>query len=113
MAGDFDPVQAKAWVPKYFAAIPRGKPVTRPVVAAGDAAPPSVASSYEDRVQVARLYLQWPTVGETSDDQDALDVLVRPLLSGPRPARLTKALVYDSEAAASVGAYQDSNENVG
>ena len=30
IVGDFDPAQAKAWVAKYFADIPRGKPVTRP-----------------------------------------------------------------------------------
>ena len=67
---------------------------------------------YEDRIQVSRLYLQWPTIGEKSDDQFALDVLGS-ILAGPRTARLTKALVYDQQAAASVSAYQSSNEDVG
>ena len=58
---------------------------------------------YEDRVQVPRLYIQWPTVGEKSDDRFALDVLGA-ILTGPRTARLTKALVYDQQAAASVSA---------
>jgi zinc protease len=66
----------------------------------------------EDRVQVPRLYVQWPTVGEKSDDQYALDVLGA-ILTGPRTARLTKALVYDQEAAANVSARQGSNEDVG
>jgi zinc protease len=35
------------------------------------------------------------------------------ILSGSRTARLTKALVYDSQAAANVGAFQRSNEDVG
>jgi len=35
------------------------------------------------------------------------------VLSGPRTARLTKALVYDQQTAASVSAFQDSNENAG
>ena len=35
------------------------------------------------------------------------------ILEGPRTARLTKALVYDKQAAASVAAYQNSNEDVG
>ena len=30
---------------------------------------------FEDRVQVPRLYVQWPTVGEKHDDRFALDVL--------------------------------------
>ena len=67
---------------------------------------------YEDHVQVPRLYVQWPTVGEKSDDQYALDVLGA-ILTGPRTARLTKALVYDQQAAAGVSAGQGSNEDVG
>jgi len=58
------------------------------------------------------LYVQWPTIGEKNDDEYALDVLAG-ILSGPRTARLTKALVYDQQAAASVSASQSSNEDVG
>jgi zinc protease len=111
IAGDFDAAQVKAWVTKYFADIPRGKQVTRPTVA------PAVLAGeqrlvYEDRVQVPRLNVQWPTVGEKNDDQYALAVLGA-ILTGPRTARLTKALVYDQQAAASVSAYQGSREDVG
>jgi zinc protease len=66
----------------------------------------------EDRVQVPRLYIGWPTVGEKNDDRFALSVLGA-ILSGPRTARLTKALVYDEQAAASVSAGQNTNEDVG
>ncbi len=111
VVGDFDPVQTKAWVAKYFGDIPRGKPVIRPVVSPVTL-PVERRLCYEDRVQVARLYIEWPTVGEKSDDQYALDVLGS-ILAGPRTARLTRALVYESQAAASVNAYQDSNEDVG
>ncbi len=111
IVGDFDPVQAKAWVQKYFGDIPRGKPITRPTVA-----PVALDTErrlvYEDRVQLPRLYVQWPTVGEVHDDRFALDVL-GVVLSGPRTARLTKALVYDKQTAASVSAGQSTNEDVG
>jgi zinc protease len=111
IAGDFDASQVKAWVTKYFAGVPRGKPVVRPAVA-----PVTLTAEqrlvYEDRVQVPRLYIQWPTVGEKNDDQYALSVLGA-ILAGPRTARLTKALVYDQQAAASVSAYQGSKEDVG
>ena len=111
IVGDFDPVQAKAWVTKYFGDIPRGKPITRPKVA-----PVVLADEkrlvYEDRVQVPRLYVQWPTVGETHDDRFALDVLGT-ILTGARTARITKALVYDEQAAASASAGQSTNEDVG
>ena len=97
---------------KYFGGLPRGQRRSRgPKVA-----PVTLADEkrlvYEDRVQVPRLYVQWPTVGEKSDDEYALDVLGA-ILTGPRTARLTKALVYDQQAAANVSARQGSNEDVG
>jgi zinc protease len=111
IVGDFDPAQAKALVAKYFGDIPQGKPITRP-----KAGPVTLASAqrlvFEDRVQVPRLYMQWPTVGEKNDDRFALSVLGA-ILSGPRTARLTKALVFDEQAAASVNAGQNTSEDVG
>ncbi len=111
IVGDFDPVQAKAWVAKYFGEIPRGKPIVRP----GDR-PVRLAAAkrlvLEDRVQVPRLFIEWPTVGTKHPDQYALDVLGA-ILAGPRTARLTRTLVYDRQLAASVSAGQDSNEDVG
>lgn len=111
IVGDFDPAQARAWVAKYFGDIPRGNPVVRPVVEPATL-PAERRFYYEDRVQLSRLYLEWPTIGEKNDDHYALDVLGA-ILAGPRTARLTKALVYDQQAAASVSAYQGSNEDVG
>jgi zinc protease len=111
IVGDIDPVQTKALVTKYFGDIPRGNPIQRPSVS-----PVTLPSAkrlvMEDRVQVPRLYIQWPSVGEKNDDRFALSVLGA-ILSGPRTARLTKALVYDEQAAASVNAGQSTNEDVG
>jgi zinc protease len=111
IVGDFDAVQAKAWVTRYFGDIPRGSAIKRPEVA-----PVTLSAGQrlvmEDRVQVPRLYLQWPTIGEKNDDKYALSVLGS-ILSGPRTARLTKALVFDEQAAASVSAGQNTSEDVG
>jgi zinc protease len=111
LAGDFDPAQAKTWIEKYFAAIPKGKPITRPTIA------PAVLSAekrlvFEDNVPVPRLYMQWPTIGVKHEDDYALSVL-GPVLAGARTARLTKALVYDKPLAATIGAFQGSSEDVG
>jgi zinc protease len=111
IVGDIDPKQTRAWVAKYFADIPRGKPITRPNVA------PSPLSNekrltFEDRVQIPRLFIEWPSVNMHSDDQPALDLLTD-ILAGSRIARLTKALVYDAQSAASVNAFQNPSENVG
>jgi zinc protease len=111
IVGDFDPAQAKQWVARYFGDLPRGAPITRPAV------PPVTMPSeqrlvFEDRVQVPRVYLAWPGAGDDSDDTPALDFLAQ-ILSGPRTARLTKALVYDQQSAAGVSAFNDTNEGFG
>ncbi len=111
IAGDFDPAKAKAWVARYFGGLPRGPAITRPIVP-----PVTLATAKrlveEDRVQIPRLYLRWPTVGEKSADSDALELLAS-ILSGPRTARLTKTLVYDRQSAASVAVFQFPREDVG
>jgi zinc protease len=111
IVGDFDPAKAKAWIARYFTGIPRGKPFTRP-----NAQPVTLAAEkrlvYEDRVQVPRLYIEWPTVGSNSNDQYALDILAD-ILAGSRTARLTKTLVYDSQIATNVQSGLDTHESVG
>jgi zinc protease len=111
IAGDFQPQQAKTLVASYFGAFPRGAAIVRP------AAPPVTLDRetrlvYEDRVQVPRLVIVWPTVGRQSDDRFALAVLDA-MSTGPRTTRLTKALVYDRQLATSITARQDSDESAG
>ena len=111
IVGDFDPAQAKEWIKKYFADLPKGQTVTRPKVPLGNLTA-SKRLVYEDAVQVPRLYIQWPTVGFKNDDDYALSVLSS-ILSGSRTARLTKALVYDSQMASQIFGFQNSAEDVG
>lgn len=108
IVGDFDPTQARAWVTKYFGDIARGRPIERPVVSAVSLTDVRRVT-FEDRVQVPRLYIAWPTVGEDSPDDKVLDV-VSSILTGSRTGRLTKALVYDAQSAASVSAAQATSE---
>src|SRR5436190_16403172 len=111
IAGDFQPAQTKTWIAKYFGGIPRGKAITRPS-ALPVALDKETRLVFEDRVQIPRLYIVWPTVGEKSDDRYALSVLDA-ITAGPRTTRLTKALVYDQQSAAAVGTSQDANEDAG
>ena len=111
IVGDFDPAQARTWIANYFGDFARGKAVARPIVEPVTAAAEQ-RLVYEDRVEIPRLYVQWPTVGEQNDDRFALEILGA-MLTGPRTARLTKALVYDQQAAAAVLARQSSNEDGG
>ena len=111
IVGDFDPARARAWVTKYFGELKRGAPIVRPKVTP-EALPAEKRVAFEDRVQVPRLYLAWPTVGMDSDDDNVLDIIAA-ILAGPRTARLTKDLVFDTQSAANVGAFQASSENSG
>lgn len=111
IVGDIDVPKVKQWVTKYFGDLKRGAAITRPVVTNLTLAAEKRVT-FEDRVQVPRLYLAWPTVGEVSADDKVLDVLSA-VLSGPRTARLTKALVYDQQSASAVGAFQNTSENNG
>ncbi len=111
IVGDFDPAQAKEWIKKYFTDLPQGQKVERPNV------PPAKLSVgkrlvYEDRVQVPRLYIQWPSVGVKNSDDTALSVMSS-IITGSRTARLTKALVYDTQIASNVFAFQNGTEDVG
>ena len=111
VVGDFDPVKAKAWIQEYFGDLPQGKNVERPKVALGKL-DESKRLVYEDRVQIPRLYIQWPTVGVKNEDDAALSVMGS-ILAGSRIARLNKALVFDSQMASQIGAFQNSSEDVG
>jgi len=109
VVGDFDPKQAKEWIQKYFNDLPKGQNVERPNVPAAKLTA-SKRLVFEDRVQVPRLYIQWPTVGTHDDHGLGMMSLI---LTGSRTARLTKALVYDSQLASQVFAFQNSAEDVG
>lgn len=111
IVGDFEPAQAKALVTKYFGDLPRGKPITRPTVTTPTLSAPK-RLVYEDRVQVPRLYMRWPTVDIKHADSEPL-IFLGSILTASRTSRLTKALVYDQQSAASVSAGQGGRENVG
>ncbi len=111
VVGDIDRERTKAWISKYFGDLPRGRPIVRPNVAAA-ALRGEKRLTFEDRVQVPRLWIQWPTVNTYSADAPALELLGE-ILAGSRTSRLTKPLVYDRQIAASVMAGQNSTENVG
>ena len=111
IVGDFKTAQVKGWVAKYFGDLKQGAPIARPKVTPAPLAAGSRVT-FEDRVQVPRLYLAWPTVGSDHDDDRVLDIVTQ-ILTGARTARVTKALVYDAQSAASVQAFQATNENSG
>jgi len=106
VAGHFEPAEAKRLIEKYFGSIPAGpKP---PAVEAPSFSLQGVKRvTMHDRVGLARLCIEWPTVAAFSPDDAGLDILAR-VLGGGRTSRLHKALVRGQELAASASAYHGS-----
>jgi zinc protease len=111
IVGDFDTARTKAWITKYFGPFPRGAAIVRPNIG-----PHGLTGekriTFEDRVQIPRLHIQWPSVSVKSEDQPALDVL-SDVLGLTRVSRMQKAMVYDKQIAASVSVFQNPSEDVG
>lgn len=104
VAGAVKADQVMALARKYFAAIPRGPAIARPVVAAFALTRDTLAV-VEDRVQVPRLYYGWHT-GKIGTTDDAALELAAYVLSGARNSRLTQKLVYDLQLATNAASYQ-------
>lgn len=111
VAGDVKAAEVIQLARKYFGEIPRGPEAPRseagPVTLARD-----TAGLLEDRVQLARLYYVWPTVRGYTPDDPALELLAY-LLAGEKNSRLTEALVYNSQIASDVRAFQDGKRVAG
>ncbi|MGY8914740.1 MAG: M16 family metallopeptidase [Flavobacteriales bacterium] len=112
IAGDFDPVQAKSWVEKYFSEIKRGEAIPnmekRPVTLKE-----TKKLYYEDNfAKLPQLTLTWPTVYEYHPDTYALEVLGNYLTQGKK-APLYKTLVEEQKLTDEVGLYQRSSEIAG
>jgi zinc protease len=111
IVGDFDPEQAKRWVQRYFGGIAAGPPIDRP-------RPQPVRLTeekrvvLEDRVQLPRLYITWPTVAQYEAGDADLNVLGN-VLAGGRSSRLYQRLVYQDQVAQFVNANQSSRPLAG
>ncbi|HEY2431757.1 MAG TPA: pitrilysin family protein [Vicinamibacterales bacterium] len=107
IAGDIDPVKARASVERWFADVPVGTTHIGPI----DYPHPDLQhvekKTIQDRVQLPRLYLTWITPPHLAPGDAELDVLSL-ILAGGKNSRLYKRLVYDLQIAQDVAAYQSS-----
>jgi zinc protease len=104
VAGDIEFDRAEALVRKWFEEIPKG-PATE-----GGGVPPAAISGVKrktvtDRVRLPRLYLAWLTPRLFAPGDAAMDVVASILAEG-KNSRLYKRLVYDTQMAQDVDAYQ-------
>ncbi len=111
IVGNFDPKQTRGWVEKYFGPIPEGKPIDRPQVQAVTLKEDK-RMVFEDKVQLPRLFMDWPSAPMETREDAVLDVLTD-ILSAGKNSRLYKSLVYDRQIAQSASASQNGSEIAG
>ena len=105
IAGDFERDETKAWVEKYFGAIPRGPAIERRASVPAPRIQRDTFLLLEDRVQLPRVYYAWGSPKAFAPGDAEFD-LIRQILVGGKDSRLYKRLVYDLQIAADVSGFQ-------
>ena len=112
VAGDFDPVQAKRWVEKYFNEIKRGEEVT-PLAKRPGVVKETVKLYHEDNfANLPELTRDWPTVEQYHPDSYPLAVLAEYLSQGKR-APFYQVLVENRKLTDVVAMSNDTSELAG
>jgi len=106
VAGDIEPVAARALVEKWFGDVKAGAPV-EPIAIPGVALTGVTRKTIADKVQLPRLYVAWLTPRHFEPGDAALDI-VSDILTGGKNSRLYKRLVYEMQIAQDVAAVQSS-----
>jgi len=106
IAGDIDIDRTRALVEKWFGEISRG-PVVQPVAPPAAVLTGVTRLTITDQVQLPRLYLGWLTPRAYAPGDAALDV-ASSVLAGGKNSRLYKRLVYETQIAQNVFAFQQS-----
>jgi zinc protease len=106
IAGDIDIARTRALVEKWFGEISRG-PMVQPI-----APPPAILTEVKrqtltDQVRLPRLYFGWLTPRAYAPGNAALDVASSILADG-KNSRLYTRLVYETQMAQDVAAFQQS-----
>jgi zinc protease len=112
VAGDFDPVEAKKWVEKYFSEIKRGEEI-KPLEKRPCAIRENVRLYHEDNfARLPELTYAWATVEQLHPDSYALDVLAEYLTEGKK-APFYKVLVEAKKLAPNVVMFNAQSELAG
>lgn len=106
IAGDIDVNRTRALVEKWFGEIPRG-PVVQPIAPPAAILTEVTRQTLTDQVRLPRLYLAWLTPRAYAPGNAALDVASSILADG-KNSRLYKRLVYETQMAQDVAAFQQS-----
>lgn len=109
VAGDFEPTATKALIEKYFGAIPTRPEPKRPVVSQPAKLTNVVRETLYDDVTFPKIVISYLSP-KLYDEGDAELDLLGEIMSSGKSSRLYKKLVYETQVAQSVSAYQGSRK---
>ena len=112
IAGDFDTVQAKAWVEKYFSEIKSGNDIPKMAKQPVELSETKKLYYEDNFARLPQLTLTWPAVYQYHDDSYALSVLASYLSEG-KSAPFYKLLVEEHQLTDNVSMYQYNSEIAG
>jgi zinc protease len=113
IAGNFEKDKIRDKVSKYFEDIPSTNGINK-IIGPGSPSPEfklnkDIFIERNESVQLERVYFTWHTEKAYGPFDNSLDVL-SDILAGSKSSRLTKHLVYDTEMAQDVSAFQFSGK---
>jgi zinc protease len=112
VAGDFDKIQARKWVEKYFSEIKKGQEV-KPLEKRPGIVKETVKLYHEDNfARLPELTMAWPTVEEYHPDSYPLEVLSQYLSEGKK-APFYQVLVEEKKLSADVNIFNATSELAG
>jgi len=108
VAGNFEVDKVKSLIEKYFGELRNGE---KPQEVKSNAAALNETKliTFEDKVNLERIYLAWHTQNAFDEDDAALDIL-SDVLSGSKNARLTRKLIYELQIAQDINSMQFSGK---
>ncbi len=112
IAGDFDTVQARKWVEKYFSEIKRGADIEKLVKRPGVVTQTKKLYHEDNFARLPELTMAWPGVESYHPDSYALQILTQYLTSGKKAPFYT-VLVEDKKITSNVSMYSRSGEIAG
>ncbi len=112
IAGDFNSLETKKLVEKYFGSIPGTGSQKSDIKTDFPTLDKKVKLIHKDNVQLDRLYMAWHSDKAYGKYDRELDIL-SDILSGSKNSRLYKNLVFEKEVAQDVTAYQFSGKYAG
>lgn len=112
IAGDFDIKQAKQWINKYFAGIPKGtKKIERPTIVE-PIKNKEIRDTVYDNIQLPAVMMGYHTPAQGTPDAYAVEMLAQ-ILSQGNSSRMQKSIVDEQEKALFVGAFPFPTEDPG